>query len=284
LALVAATNRPLRDLLGGALRLAGEILLPPACIACHAVIGPRLDGRHDAATLICPDCRQLLHPLAAEGACPRCGAVPTIVSAGTPSGSCDACAHFPAALSAVRSVYPYYSPAGAIVRNMKYQRAPYLAEHLVDLALGQTEAWFAALPRPIVVVAMPMHPWRELRRGYNQAGWLAGHLARRLGATTAPEGALRRIRRAPPQARFGTRAQRLANLEGVFAIGAAEAFAGRHLLLVDDVMTSGATLASAAAVLASAGPASMHGFTPVRALMGDDADDAPGAGPPILGR
>jgi len=108
-----------------------------------------------------------------------------------------------------------------------------------------------AAPRVDLVTAVPLHPARERERGYNQSTLLAAELARRAGIPHLP-GALRRVRATAAQARLGPAARR-ANLRGAFAASEPSSLAGRRVLLVDDVVTTGATLEAALATLAAAG-------------------------------
>jgi predicted amidophosphoribosyltransferase len=101
------------------------------------------------------------------------------------------------------------------------------------------------------VLDVPLHAARLRERGYNQSAALADALADVLGAPRLP-GALVRVRATPPQARLGPAARR-ANLAGAFAIERPARLRGRRVLLVDDVLTTGATLDAALAALHDAG-------------------------------
>jgi ComF family protein len=102
-----------------------------------------------------------------------------------------------------------------------------------------------------LVIPVPLHPLRLAERGYNQAALLARPLARDLGASFAPL-ALRRTRDTAQQATLA-RADRLRNVENVFAVREPRAIEGRRVLLVDDVRTTGATLRECMRVVMSAG-------------------------------
>lgn len=93
-----------------------------------------------------------------------------------------------------------------------------------------------------VVIPMPLHPLKQLRRGYNQATYLAEGIACELGVSVDRR-AVRRTRNTSSQAQT-PRHQRAANVEGAFAVRDPERLAGRHLLLVDDVFTTGSTVAA----------------------------------------
>jgi ComF family protein len=138
--------------------------------------------------------------------------------------------------------------AAQVVHALKYGGRPALAA-----PLGRTLA--AAVPaawrRADLVLEVPLHPARERERGYNQAAALADALADALGAPRLP-GALARVRATRPQARLGESARR-ANVAGAFAVRGAARLAGRRVLVVDDVMTTGATMVGCLDVLAAAG-------------------------------
>jgi predicted amidophosphoribosyltransferase len=117
------------------------------------------------------------------------------------------------------------------------------------------DATRARLLRGCVVVPVPLHPVRLAERGFNQSALLAGPIARRLGAPFLPL-ALARVRDTPRQASLG-RDDRLGNVRGAFAVRQPKRLRGRPVLLVDDVRTTGSTLAECTRALleAGAGPA-----------------------------
>lgn len=142
--------------------------------------------------------------------------------------------------------------ADAITR-FKYGARPDLARALSDL-LWRAVATHAARLSGSVVVPVPLHPLRLADRGFNQSALLARPIARRLGALFLPL-ALARVRDTPRQASLG-RGDRLGNVGGAFRARQPERLRGRRVLLVDDVRTTGATLAACAqaALEAGAGP------------------------------
>jgi ComF family protein len=141
------------------------------------------------------------------------------------------------------------SVARAIVR-FKYEGRPDLSRPLGDL-LWSTVAPHASELRTWVIVPVPLHSGRLAERGYNQAALLARRIAWRLGAEVRPM-ALARLQDTPRQATL-ERAARLTNVARVFRVRQPGAIAGRPVLLVDDVRTTGSTLGACAAELTAAG-------------------------------
>ena len=138
------------------------------------------------------------------------------------------------------------------IRRLKYGSRPDLARPLGELL--RHAARDASL-RADIVTPVPLHPRRLAERGYNQAALLARPLARELGARFEPR-ALRRSRDTPQQARL-ERAARLANVAGAFEARRPAELRGRRVALIDDVITTGATLEACRAELAAAGAESV---------------------------
>jgi ComF family protein len=107
-----------------------------------------------------------------------------------------------------------------------------------------------------VVIPVPLHWWRHFRRGYNQAEALAAAIAVRLKVEHRP-GWLRRVRPTPSQAQLAKSARRT-NVRGAFRAARRARLAGRTVLLVDDVLTTGSTAGEAARALRQAGAAAVH--------------------------
>jgi ComF family protein len=151
--------------------------------------------------------------------------------------------------------------AGAIVR-MKDEKRPDLGRPLGHLLWRAIEPYAAPLQdarhrareRP-VVIPVPLHPSRLADRGFNQSSLVASHVAKGLGARFWPL-ALGRSRDTPQETELD-RAARAANVAGAFFVRNSELVGGRRIVLVDDVRTTGATLAACARVLLSAGAASV---------------------------
>jgi ComF family protein len=171
----------------------------------------------------------------------------------------------------------YRGPVRRLIQVLKFEGLDYLgpilgeemATRLAPLLAGPCAAppravTPAGLARPDLVVPVPLHWWRRCRRGFNQALLLAGPLARRLGLPMAQR---LLVRRRPGRRQLGlSRRDRLRSLEGCYAVArrartlpGAGGLAGRTVLLVDDVATTGATLEACARVLRRAGAAAVIG-------------------------
>jgi ComF family protein len=216
-----------------------HLLYPAACHVCNAPLPP------DAGPF-CPDCRKALtvdpHPQ-----CPRCaGSVGPFAEV---AGGCPHCRGTSFPFAKVVRLGPYEGRLREVVLRLKRASGEGLAE-LVGALWGECgEARLRALGAE-VVVPVPLHWRRRWRRGYNQSEALARALAARLGLPCRPWW-LRRTRHTPLQTQQ-SRAGRLDNVRGAFR-GRGSGLAGRAVLLVDDVLTTGGTAAEAARALRRAG-------------------------------
>jgi len=216
-------------------------LLPSSCALCGAA--------GDAA--VCRDC-ELAH-VASRPRCPVCANPAGGLDAALPCGACLAA---PPAFDATVAACDYEAPLDALVLQLKFGAqlalAPWMARILHDAALR------AALPAPDLLCPVPLGARRLVERGYNQALELARPLGRLLGAECAPRLAQRVIETA---AQSGVEpGERQRNVRGAFAVALEERVAGRHVGVVDDVMTSGHTLDELARVLKRAGAARVTNF------------------------
>jgi ComF family protein len=164
-----------------------------------------------------------------------------------------------------RAAALHLAPLRPAIHAFKYENrpefAPLLARYLV--AVFAAPPW-RTLPAPITgVVPVPLHAERLAARGYNQAHLLAHHFCERVGLPLEPTW-LTRTRDTPHQVGLNLRA-RQANVQGAFA--AIPAVAGQSILLIDDLYTTGSTLAACVAALRGAGAVAVYGLTlaqPVR--------------------
>jgi len=226
------------------LRRAERWLLPGACLLCQEPV-----GEADSDPLICQLCLSRFRRLP-EPCCARCGQP----QAG-PADPCRICAAWPPGFGRVRTAVWLDDLARSAVHQLKYAGWPRVAEGLARL-MAQ------ALPTEsgAVLVPVPLAPGRLRRRGYNQAERLAASLSERTGRPLRRD-LLARVRDTRTQTALPPEA-RQANVAGAFRkVGVAEA----HVVLVDDVFTTGATLAAAAAALLEGGAKSVGAVTFARA-------------------
>ena len=164
------------------------------------------------------------------------------------------------------AAFAYGGALASAIMSLKYGGRVDRARPLSHLLLAAIDPLRAlGLAVPTVVVPVPLHRKRLSQRGYNQAALLAAPVARALGARFAPT-ALIRQRDTPAQATL-TRRARLENVEGAFIARGTVPLAGRRVLLVDDVRTTGATLEACAKALRAGGAAEIA--TLVLAVSGD---------------
>jgi ComF family protein len=223
-------------------RLALDIALPTLCVACREPV----DGEG-----VCAACWAKLSFIAPPY-CPRLG-IPFVYDPGPDLLSMEAIAN-PPAYARARAAVRYDDVARTLVHALKYQDRTDLAP-----AMGR---WMARAGHELLdgadaLVPVPLHWRRGWSRRYNQSGALARSIERQTNVRVASE-ALRRVR--PTQQQIGlTRSQRATNVQGAFKVATERAgdIAGRRVVLVDDVLTSGATVDACARALLRAKAASV---------------------------
>ena len=227
-----------------------DFLFPPRCAVCDA-----------ADALLCDDCRDRFAP-ALPPRCPRCWAPsdqtePDPGARATASLVCDRCRIDPPALRALRAAFIFEGAARHAVLAVKYQALTATVVPIIEQVGSPDLAADLDL-----VTAVPMAGRRRRRRGHNQAEIFGRRLAERLGLPF-DERLLRRRRATPQQARQPSRAARAANIRDAF-LAAPDRAAGRTVLVVDDVTTSGATLNACADALLQAGATAVDGWAVCR--------------------
>jgi ComF family protein len=176
---------------------------------------------------------------------------------------CGACRSRRPGFAYARAALRYGEIAREAIHAFKFGGRRGLANPLGDLLAG---LGLRALPgaAPDVLVPVPLHPRRARERGYNQALLLARRLERAWGVPVASD-ALRRAVPTQPQADLDAAARRQ-NVRDAFAVQSPRLIAGRHVVLVDDVLTTGATAGECARTLSRAGAATVGVVTVARAL------------------
>lgn len=227
-------------------------LFPPQCVGCGRV-GARF----------CDDCIAYA-PKPTPPLCAICGAPLSAGAVRLEDGRevCPTCAAHPPAFHAARSWAVMTGSVRKAVHAIKYRRDLGLAHVLAAqlIALVEREAWEIE-----VVLPIPLGEKRHKERGYNQAALLAFPLALGLGAAYAPH-TLKRVRETRSQVGLSAE-ERRRNVAGAFAVVDGERIAGKTVLLVDDVMTTGATLSAAASALLAAGARDVYAVTVARAVL-----------------
>ncbi|MEM7394155.1 MAG: ComF family protein, partial [Verrucomicrobiota bacterium] len=174
---------------------------------------------------------------------------------------CHFCSSNPIYLDRARSAGRYDGALRSMVQDFKYRQALWLCDDLVKLLEAGSLAAFDCDSIQFVT-AVPLHRLKMRQRGYNQAEVLARALARRLGKPMK-KNMLRRIRYADTQTHL-TASQRLTNVKGAFHSPERQAWQDAHVLLVDDVMTTGATVNECAKMLKESGIGRVDAITVAR--------------------
>lgn len=242
------TIHPLRALARSSL----HVLLPCSCALCGEL----------AASVVCAPCRSRY--AAPQGLRCACCANPLGPGATARQG-CGACLAAPPAFDATLAAVDYAAPLDALVLSLKFGArlplAPWFAELLHEAILAQG-GWTL----PDVLCPVPLGPRRLVERGFNQALEIARPLATSLGIELQPRLAARVLETAA-QSGVSPR-ERAANIRGAFDVPApmAQLVRGRHVGIVDDVMTSGHTLGELAATLKAAGAVRVSNLVFARTL------------------
>lgn len=238
-------------------------LYPARCVAC----GERLATEPETPeAALCPPC-SVSALLIGPDRCPRCSrprpglAVAAGGLHGPPDRAdaapgprwaeslCGSCRSRPPPFAQARAAFEYGGALRDAMGRFKYRREPGLDRALAALALSVFDG---DAPSADVVVPVPLHRRRLRARGYNQSALLARAFAAAWGLPAEVD-ALERVRETPPQVRQPTASAREANVRGAFAVRRPAVIAARRVVLVDDVITTGATAAACSRALRDSG-------------------------------
>lgn len=242
-----------------------QALFPPRCLSCRtwleneppaaaalSAAGPWAEAMAWLRPHFCPGCFQAVVPLE-QPLCIGCG---TMVSgADGPDPLCASCRDQAPAFDRARAAFAYQGSLREVIQCLKYRGQTQLAGPLGQLMHAVYRRFWQ--PADVdLILPVPLHRRRLRERGFNQALLLVRRWPRAAGEPRVPLecSVLVRTRATAPQAGLDRRARRT-NISGAFAVRSPARVAGRRLLLVDDVITTGATVAECARVLKQSGAA-----------------------------
>ena len=216
-----------------------DFVYPPHCLLCRT---PLPEGRIGLCKACWAELRLIEGPR-----CPRCGC-----PAQTDQATCRNCVEKAFEFSRMRALAPFNPPVQRLVHMLKYQGRS-LVGRILGEALGEALKREALAAEGPEIVPVPLHGSRRRERGYNQSAIIAHAVGGVLGLPVQ-EGVLQRTRPTKTQTALDLPG-RMANVKGVFRVRRAGAILGRPVLLVDDVITTGATVNACTDALLGAGAA-----------------------------
>ncbi len=227
-----------------------DVVYPRLCAVCGNWVGA-------GGQTLCWDCRTRLHWITPPF-CRRCGDPAEGVA--THAFECGFCKRSPPAFDCARSLLRYVDVCGTLIQKFKYANACWTAAEMIQwLETG------ARLHFPVAqidgVMAVPLSARKQRERTYNQAQLLASGLSRRLRIPYSD--GLRRCRYTISQTHLNMTARRR-NVRGAFTVRIPEWVLGRRILVIDDVMTTGATLNECARILRQAGATGVYALSVAR--------------------
>ena len=238
--------RRVRALVIDCLRSALDFALPPRCPGCGAIV----TDVHS----FCADCWKQVEFLGDSGC--RCCGLPLQATEQT---TCGRCLARPPRIARMRAAVAYDDLSRSLAIRLKYSRkvavARTMAHYMAPLVKAEGET---------ILIPVPLHRTRLWTRGFNQSALVAGELSRRLKVATHPL-LLRRTRRTPPLKGMSP-VQRRKTVAGAFRITDKNAIAGKTVILIDDVLTTGSTAEACAGILKRAGAARVELVTWARVV------------------
>jgi ComF family protein len=219
-----------------------DFCYPRICAAC--------DAAGNADHEICHRCFDELHQLEGSPACDRCAMPISQVNAPCPFCRGDGLKPF----EGILRLTVFEEPVRRLIHQIKYHGRWPLAEFLGDRLL-RLESVNALLSQTDLLIPVPLHPWRQMSRGYNQADLIARRLASRCSAKVLQP--VVRLKNTETQTHLHSKLRRYDNMRDAFGLLHPKKAYNKHVVIVDDVLTTGATLTSVARALREAEPASI---------------------------
>jgi ComF family protein len=217
-----------------------DLIYPPVCARCMVLLGTN-------SADFCDSCTSAL-TADPHSTCPRCAS--SVAPYAETAQGCSRCRDERFAFERSFRLGPYEAALQGVVLAMKHSPGEHLAEAVGRLWVVHHETRFRESGAEIVI-PVALHWWKRLRRGFNQTACLSAAIAERLKLDHRPEW-LRRVRATGSQVQLSP-AQRRTNVRGAFRASRRAQLTGKSVLLIDDVLTTGATASEAAAALRAAG-------------------------------
>jgi ComF family protein len=227
-----------------------DLLLPPRCPACREIV--------DNAGRFCLKCWTGLTFLT-DPVCAGCGA-PFEIDRG-PNARCGACLEAPPRYAAARAALAYDGSARTVLLGFKHGDRQHLVEIMAPQLVRAGRDWFGP---DSVLVPVPLHRWRLWKRGFNQAALLAHAVSRRTGSPLVVD-ALVRVKPTRSSQGMGRRA-RADNVRGAFRVARPAAIKAKEIILIDDVLTTGATVEACTRMLLRGGAKQVRVLTWARVV------------------
>lgn len=237
------------------MRQAIHFFLPVDCAACGS---PLTD---DPIPLFCAHCWSMISAVPQPG-CPRCSRPFTspVATTYSPDHVCQGCADRPPSFTRAWTLYSYLPPLQDAICLLKYRGKLALAAALARLMIER----LPPLPPLDLIMPVPLHPQRLREREFNQSLLLADRIGVHLQVPVSSTTLIRTVQ-SPAQTTL-SRKGRLKNLRGAFALRRSEGLAGKRVLLIDDVYTTGTTANECAKILRKSGAGDVFVLTLARSL------------------
>ena len=229
--------------MGGWFRDVVDFCYPGVCPGCRAFC--------PGGQQLCPICSDQLDALAAMPTCEMCGQTLSYPAAPCPHCVNRGVPHY----RKIARLCSFDTPVRSLIHQFKYHNRWAIGELLADRLL-KVDRIRTLLENTDCLLPVPLHSLRHISRGFNQAEIIAERISRASGMPVVLAAA--RSRHTETQTHLHSRAQRQKNLRGAFRLKDADAISGRRVLVIDDVMTTGATLQTLARVLRPARPARLN--------------------------